>query len=76
MYDSLRPIRANMVLNRSAQMGNIYEEFGKGHDTTEDISRRLVGMWEPVWHHDLDAEVNAAIRRFAHDEKRMGHSKL
>ena len=42
-------------------MGEIYDNFGPNHYSVEDMRQRLPGMWEPVWLHDLEAEVNEAI---------------
>lgn len=64
-YNNIRVPRANMVLQRSAEMGEIYEGYGAGGDTIEGIQRRLTGMWEPVWHHDLAGEVESAIKGLA-----------
>ena len=61
VYDKLRRPRANMVLERSLKMGEIYDNFGPNHYSVEDMRQRLPGMWEPVWLHDLEAEVNEAI---------------
>ncbi|KAF8973500.1 salicylate hydroxylase [Flammula alnicola] len=61
VYDGLRPSRANMVLQRSIEAGNIYDNFGPGKYNAQDMRRHLTGLWEPVWHHDLEAEVSAAI---------------
>ncbi|KAF9554206.1 salicylate hydroxylase [Agrocybe pediades] len=64
IYDELRVPRANMVLEQSIKTGKIYENYGPGHYDVEDMRRQMKGMWEPVWHHDLEAEVDEAIRRF------------
>ena len=42
-------------------MGDIISGFGPNHYSAEDMRQHLVGMWEPVWHHDLEAEVTEAI---------------
>lgn len=50
-----------MVLQRSIDMGNIYDNYGPGGFSAEEMAQRLRGMYEPVWHHDLEAQVSAAI---------------
>jgi len=60
-YDTMRRPRANMVLERSIRMGEIYDSFGPNHYSAEDMRRHLPGMWEPVWIHDIEAEVTEAI---------------
>ena len=62
VYDSIRRPRANMVLERSIKMGDIYDNFGPNHYDVEDMRRHIPGMSEPVWHHDLEAEVTEAIK--------------
>ncbi|KAJ7864860.1 FAD/NAD-P-binding domain-containing protein [Mycena olivaceomarginata] len=61
-YDAIRQPRANMVLKESFRAGVIYENFGKaGYATGADIEGHLAGIWEPIWHHNLDEDVAAAI---------------
>jgi salicylate hydroxylase len=51
-----------MVLKESFRAGVIYENFGKaGYDTGADIEGHLAGIWEPIWRHNLDGDVAAAI---------------
>jgi salicylate hydroxylase len=51
-----------MVLKESFRAGVIYENFGKaGYATGADIEGHLAGIWEPIWHHNLDEDVAAAI---------------
>ncbi|KJA28656.1 hypothetical protein HYPSUDRAFT_129090 [Hypholoma sublateritium FD-334 SS-4] len=61
VYNELRPPRANFVLQRSIQMGNVYDNFGPEGFTGKEIRERLKGMFEPVWNHDLESQVSAAI---------------
>jgi len=42
-------------------MGNIYDNFGPNRYSAGDVRRQLLGMWEPVWVHDLEAEVTEAM---------------
>lgn len=51
-----------MVLRRSKRMGEIYERFGANLYTAKDMQYHLSGMWEAVWHHDLEAEAETAIK--------------
>ena len=50
-----------MVLQKSIDVGNIYDNYGPGGYNAEDIEKRLSDMFDPVWHHDLEAQVSAAI---------------
>ena len=61
IYDTIRRPRANMVLERSIKMGDIYDNFGPNHYSAEDMRQHLQGMWEPVWIYDIEAEVTGAI---------------
>ncbi|KAJ6488508.1 FAD/NAD-P-binding domain-containing protein [Mycena vitilis] len=60
-YDVIRQPRANMVLERSARAGTIYESFGKPGYGVNEMEALLAGIWEPIWRHDLDADVASAI---------------
>ena len=51
-----------MVLERSIRQGVIYDSFGPDHYSAGDMRRHLRGMWEPVWLHDLEADVTEAIK--------------
>ena len=61
VYDTIRRPRANMVLERSIRMGDIYDSFGPNYYSAEDMRRNLSGMWEPVWFHGIEGEVTEAI---------------
>jgi len=69
VHDTIRRPRANMVLERSIRMGEIYDSFGPNHYSTEDMRRHLPGMWEPVLLHDLEAEVTEAIEAMGEQQK-------
>ena len=58
-----------MVLKRAIQMGEIYDNFGPNHYSVEDMRQHLQGMWEPVWIHDIEAEVNEAIEAMRKESK-------
>ncbi|KAJ7702236.1 hypothetical protein B0H17DRAFT_1043345 [Mycena rosella] len=61
-YDALRVPRANMVLQRSHRSGVICQAYGKpGYESAGDMEGHLAGIWEPIWRHDLDADVASAI---------------
>ena len=61
VYDRIRRPRANMVLERSIRLGDIYDSFGPNHYSAKDMRRHLSGMWEPVLFHDIEGEVTKAI---------------
>ncbi|KAF9469670.1 FAD/NAD(P)-binding domain-containing protein [Collybia nuda] len=56
-YDSIRRPRANMVLRQSSMAGEIYEAHGKDGETIQSLRHKLKGIWAPVWHHDLAADI-------------------
>ena len=61
VYDRIRRPRANMILEGSIRMGDIYDSFGLNHCTPEEMRQRLSGKWNPVWLHDIEGEVTEAI---------------
>ena len=61
VYDTIRRPRANMVLERSIRMGDIYDSFGPNHYSVEDMRQHLSGMWDHVMLHDIEGEVTEAI---------------
>ncbi|KAK0436633.1 uncharacterized protein EV420DRAFT_235664 [Desarmillaria tabescens] len=58
-YTEVRSPRANGVIERTIEAGQIYESYQPGMETQE--ATKLSNLWEPVWHHDLDADVKRAI---------------
>ncbi|KAI5122975.1 hypothetical protein M0805_006854 [Coniferiporia weirii] len=60
-YDAMRRPRANATLSGSTKAGDIYEGFGPSGPSSEGMKADLKGLWEGVWHHDLQADVDAAI---------------
>ncbi|SJL12803.1 related to Salicylate hydroxylase [Armillaria ostoyae] len=58
-YTEVRLPRANWVLERTTQAGQIYESYQPGMETQE--ATKLTDLWDPIWHHDLDADINKAI---------------
>ncbi|KAI5122976.1 hypothetical protein M0805_006855 [Coniferiporia weirii] len=63
-YDAIRRPRANATLSGSTKSGNIYDGFGPSGPTSEgmqaDVKAYVKGMWEEVWHHDIQADVDGA----------------
>lgn len=74
IYDQVRPRRSNMVLEASARAGRIYDGFGKPSQGPEWAASMLTGIWEPIWHHDLKAEVDAALEKLE-DNPAFGFAK-
>ncbi|TFK70740.1 FAD/NAD(P)-binding domain-containing protein [Pluteus cervinus] len=58
MYSDFREPRANMVLNQTAHMGEIYEEYD-GDD--QKFVSSTSGIWTPVWRYDIDKEMDAFL---------------
>ncbi|KAF8585330.1 FAD/NAD(P)-binding domain-containing protein [Ramaria rubella] len=58
-YDHIRRPRANSVLKASCAAGELYERIDCA---LEDMCRDLTGIWDFVWHHDLDEDFRAATR--------------
>ena len=50
-----------MILESSIRRGVICDSFGPDHYSAEDVGRHLRGTWEPVWLHDIEADVTEAI---------------
>lgn len=61
-YDRLRVPRANFVLRGSIRAGRIYEGFGESGPSAEGIKKDIEGMYEKVWHHDLEGDVKEAVK--------------
>ncbi|KAF8913251.1 FAD/NAD(P)-binding domain-containing protein [Gymnopilus junonius] len=62
VYNELRPPRANMVLQRSLEAGQIYESYAPDKYHKEKMRQHLSGIWEPVWNHDLETQVAVAMK--------------
>ncbi|KAF8921895.1 FAD/NAD-P-binding domain-containing protein [Mucidula mucida] len=58
-YSKLRTTRANMILTRSQDTGRLYDSFERGGE--ELLTPQLLDIMAPVWHHDLDREVEEII---------------
>ncbi|KXN82116.1 Salicylate hydroxylase [Leucoagaricus sp. SymC.cos] len=62
VYDSIRPRRANMILEASARAGRIFDGFGKPTCGPEWAGSMVAGIWESVWRHDLKKDVEEALK--------------
>ncbi|KAG7452203.1 FAD/NAD(P)-binding domain-containing protein [Guyanagaster necrorhizus] len=58
-YTEVRAPRANWVLERTIEAGQIYESYQPGRETQEVT--KLSNLWDPIWHHDLGVDVNRAV---------------
>ncbi|KAG6811860.1 hypothetical protein H0H92_005531 [Tricholoma furcatifolium] len=61
-YGHARVGRANMVLERSAKAGDIYEGRGAGGATISQTQEQVADLWEPVWHYNLEGVVKNALK--------------
>ncbi|KAJ8469579.1 hypothetical protein ONZ45_g16846 [Pleurotus djamor] len=59
-YDQVRRPRANMVLEASARTGRCYEAYTEDIPA-EEAKEGLQGIWDPVWHHDIENDINDAF---------------
>ncbi|KIK70566.1 hypothetical protein GYMLUDRAFT_89587 [Collybiopsis luxurians FD-317 M1] len=59
-YNTVRPPRANGVLQASAEAGRMYDSFSSKEDTSR-LQRGLPGIWEDIWGHDLNKDVAASF---------------
>ncbi|KAJ6563567.1 FAD/NAD(P)-binding domain-containing protein [Mycena vulgaris] len=60
-YDAVRRPRANMALARSIHAGELYEVYGTPGYAAADMEAHLRDIWDPIWRHDLDAELASAV---------------
>jgi salicylate hydroxylase len=51
-----------MVQQASIIAGDIYDWYGKSEFTVEEMRERLSGIWDPIWHHDLEADIAKAVQ--------------
>ncbi|KAG6811862.1 hypothetical protein H0H92_005533 [Tricholoma furcatifolium] len=61
-YDHARVERVNMVQQRSAKAGDIYEGRGVGGATILQIREQIANRWEPIWHYNLEEVVKRALK--------------
>ncbi|KAL0951681.1 hypothetical protein HGRIS_008360 [Hohenbuehelia grisea] len=60
-YSDIRAPRATMVLQGSANAGKVYESYAPDGYSFEEMQEKLDSIWHPVWHHNLDDDLNAAV---------------
>lgn len=46
---------------RSYACGEIYEQAGPSGPSLEGLRNDLTGIWDFVWHHDLDKDYRMAV---------------
>ncbi|KAJ7597382.1 hypothetical protein C8J56DRAFT_851542 [Mycena floridula] len=63
IYNSIRVPRANMVLAKSLVAGETYESYGPEKYDIDTMQNRLSGIWDDIWHHDLNIEVEEALKQ-------------
>lgn len=63
VYSDIRPPRANMVLEGSARAGDVYDSYTPGREQL--TADQLVDIWGPVWHHDLEKEMDEIISKLS-----------
>ncbi|KAI0361039.1 FAD/NAD-P-binding domain-containing protein [Trametes cingulata] len=61
VYSEIRRPRAQMVWDRSRLAGSIYDGHGPHGTDWDNVSQDLEGLFASVWHHDLDADFEAAL---------------
>lgn len=67
-YNRLRVPRATFVLQSSTRAGRIYESFGPSGYTNEGIMKDFANMYEQIWHHDLQRDVEEALTRLREEK--------
>ena len=53
--------RANIVQRAGVIAGDTYEGYGETGFAAEEMRERLAGIWDPVWYHDLEADISKAV---------------
>ncbi|KAI0699364.1 FAD/NAD(P)-binding domain-containing protein [Cerioporus squamosus] len=61
VYSRIRQPRAQMVWEGSRYAGRVYDMQGPSEPTAEGIRKDLGDMYDPVWHHDMEADVERAV---------------
>ncbi|KAI0363144.1 FAD/NAD(P)-binding domain-containing protein [Pilatotrama ljubarskyi] len=61
VYSDIRRPRAQMVCERSHLAGSIYDGHGPHGMDWENVGQDLEGLFESVWHHDLDGDYETAL---------------
>lgn len=62
MYDEVRRPRAQHMWQGSVDSGRVADGRGPSGDSAEGLRKDLGGMWDSVWRHDLDADVQRGLR--------------
>lgn len=61
-YNRVRLPRSQMVAQASEDTGNTYDGCGKHGFTPEGIRADLNNQWSPVWHHDVNVDIQSAVQ--------------
>ena len=61
-YDRIRVPRANFMAARSKMAGDIYQGHGPSGPSPEGRGADLELIWDPVWHHDINADIETCVR--------------
>ncbi|KAI3622555.1 salicylate hydroxylase [Moniliophthora roreri] len=61
-YNTVRPPRANSVLEGSKRAGEVYDNYCPGKLDASMVTERLTGQWESVWNHDVRKEVAFCVQ--------------
>lgn len=64
-YSQVRRPRAQAVWELSHRAGCIYEHHGPHGPTREGLAEDLRDMMDPIWHYDLDGDVQSAVQILA-----------
>ncbi|OCH96428.1 FAD/NAD(P)-binding domain-containing protein [Obba rivulosa] len=61
-YNRIRLPRSQMVWKGSERAGEIYDGCGKHGLSAEGIQTDGDGQWSPVWHHDMNDDMQTALQ--------------
>jgi len=61
-YNRIRWPHSQMVSKASETAGDTYDGCGKHCFTPEGIRADLNNQWTPIWHHDVNVDVQAAAQ--------------
>ncbi|KZT08532.1 FAD/NAD(P)-binding domain-containing protein [Laetiporus sulphureus 93-53] len=61
-YDRVRRPRAQMVWDGSVRAGEIYDGYGEHGLSAEGVTEDLGRLWDPVWYHNLDDDLQSAVK--------------
>ncbi|KAI0800722.1 salicylate hydroxylase [Fomes fomentarius] len=64
-YSQVRRPRAQTVWELSYRAGRVYEHHGAHEPTPEGVKEDLQNINDPIWHHDLDDDLKAALQILA-----------